>query len=765
MNTYIEQLETAARAVTILSPFTFAWQGLPSPRLAPHVVHALSPTTARAYLLYNLQYRIYNDFYGQGPPPSTTPHPLFLERIQNANKTGTCWDPGWKPTSDDTSPLTVERGGLMLSVQEGEYRASPSDSALALRLGKDLPDISPGFYTALGNLALTAEDERDLVRLYWHVTPEGAVLLVEAATLSLNAAGLPFRLKVISNPSSFIRRDAAILYFRAVDYHTASPYLASIYTTVAPHLKEGVPALTEPLLPGLALAEDPGGQSFGLHRSMLIAEGLTKAYDNGEMSPAQKLSSIIDRFQQASISLETPYLNPGSKGHYPAPLVDRRTTAHRPPTTDEERPATDNRQRATDSYLRVAHDIGTQIVRDAIWHGSQCNWIGALPPGTTGIPNLASACRALGPDLYAGTAGVALFLAELYGATGDDDVRRAAIGALSQALSMGRRLPPGEQLALYTGALGIVLTALRASRLIHEERLHVEALNLLDSILADPASDAASPRHDYLSGHAGSILALLALQRYSRDDKPLELAARMGGDLLHAANKTRRGYSWPSSRNQKHHDLTGLSHGAAGIALALFELAGVTGDPRFFHAAQLAFAYERSWFDPTEANWPDFRFQPTRRDASSGQALSFRTFWCHGAPGIALSRLRAYSLAGDPIYHEEAATALETTHNAVVRTLSTTIHDFSLCHGLAGNCAVLLAAPSLMSNAAPYAGAVLRAASEGVSRFASNHQPWPCGVGGGHTPSLMLGTAGIGLFYLRLHNPQIPSPLLLPALA
>ena len=47
----------------------------------------------------------------------------------------------------------------------------------------------------------------------------------------------------------------------------------------------------------------------------------------------------------------------------------------------------------------------------------------------------------------------------------------------------------------------------------------------------------------------------------------------------------------------------------------------------------------------------------------------------------------------------------------------------------------------------------------------SNRNPWPYGVtSGGETPNLMLGTAGIGYFYLRLYDAAaIPSVLLLGA--
>ncbi len=50
-------------------------------------------------------------------------------------------------------------------------------------------------------------------------------------------------------------------------------------------------------------------------------------------------------------------------------------------------------------------------------------------------------------------------------------------------------------------------------------------------------------------------------------------------------------------------------------------------------------------------------------------------------------------------------------------------------------------------------------AETGIGSFATRHDSWPCGTMGGQTPNLMLGLAGIGLFYLRFYNPDIPSIL------
>jgi len=50
----------------------------------------------------------------------------------------------------------------------------------------------------------------------------------------------------------------------------------------------------------------------------------------------------------------------------------------------------------------------------------------------------------------------------------------------------------------------------------------------------------------------------------------------------------------------------------------------------------------------------------------------------------------------------------------------------------------------------------------GIQSVYRHRNPWPCGVvSGGETPNLMLGTAGIGYFYLRLYDSgAVPSVLL-----
>jgi lantibiotic modifying enzyme len=208
--------------------------------------------------------------------------------------------------------------------------------------------------------------------------------------------------------------------------------------------------------------------------------------------------------------------------------------------------------------------------------------------------------------------------------------------------------------------------------------------------------------------------------------------------------------------------LTGLSHGHAGIGTAILELFAVTGRPEFLEAARGAFAYEDSVFSEEAGNWPDLRVFENTAGQAAPAGPRFPVAWCHGAPGIALSRLRAAIL--DPArrgpYLASARTALATTAAALESSSSQDRSDASLCHGLSGLAEVLLIAGRLLGEPeycvlAEHAGRAMIAAHGEAG-------DWPSGVpSGGPSPTLMLGSAGVGYFFLRLHDPEATPPLLL----
>jgi lantibiotic modifying enzyme len=414
----------------------------------------------------------------------------------------------------------------------------------------------------------------------------------------------------------------------------------------------------------------------------------------------------------------------------------------------------------TSRYLDVAHSLGRQLAKTAIWHEDRCNWVGQRSIGD-GRARGPAILAALGPDLYGGTSGIALFLAELHAATGDMVVRQTALGAIRQALS---RVADGTTNAtvgsgLYEGRVGIALAAAQVGVSLRQGHLLDQAAALAASPRPPDRGRGEDPGFDLMSGRAGSVVGLLVLRQLMDDDSLLEKAVGFADDLLATARKDDRWYTWSPAKAVAKRPLTGLPHGAAGVGYALLELAAITGEARYRAAAELAFAYERSLFDATEQNWPDFRQVSGHR---SRRTHSFATQWCHGAPGIALSRLRAHHVYNDETCRVEAVAGLATTHKMVGITLSTRRGNYSLCHGLAGNAEVLLQAAEILGSGwAPDRALAIDVAEAGIERFAGPDRPWPCGVHQGVTPNLMVGLAGIGYFYLRLYDPTVPSALLL----
>jgi lantibiotic biosynthesis protein len=409
--------------------------------------------------------------------------------------------------------------------------------------------------------------------------------------------------------------------------------------------------------------------------------------------------------------------------------------------------------------LEVACEIARATVKAAVWHERRCGWVGAWPEETA--RGVEVTYKALGPDLYGGTAGVGVFLAELARACDDRDVQVCASGALRHAASRAEAAEGLARLGLYGGRGGVALALAYGARLLDEPELEAAARAIARGMSKGPGEGAEE--FDLVSGHAGAIVALLALAAVLEEPDYLERAVEHGEALLAAARPDRGGRSWRSPHPAAGElGLAGLSHGAAGVGAALLELAVASGEPCFRSGALEAFGYERALFDERARNWPDLR--ESVRGANGG-APTYSTFWCHGAPGIALSRVRALELEArvpgraseEPTevadgLRAEALAALETTAAWVQTALEAGPVSYSVCHGLAGNAEIVEEGRGL--GPPPVAQ---RVAGHGIDRYRTAASGWPGGVQGGATPSLFLGDAGVGRFYLRLAQPGLPS--------
>lgn len=182
---------------------------------------------------------------------------------------------------------------------------------------------------------------------------------------------------------------------------------------------------------------------------------------------------------------------------------------------------------------------------------------------------------------------------------------------------------------------------------------------------------------DVIGGVAGSAGALARRFTACGDATTRNAAELIARHLME--NQTQAG-NWISQFSSC--SLNGLAHGSSGIGIALIEVGVALENPEFINAGARAIATESADFVATAGNWRDLRERETETSSDT-----FMTGWCAGAPGIALTRMRALELVPDHSdahqWSTELAIAANTTANAGVQGFD------SICCGNLGRALIL----------------------------------------------------------------------------
>jgi hypothetical protein len=644
--------------------------------------------------------------------------------------------------------VRVSKDGLTVVAPESLCRRPEHDhppslepgGAVALFHPAALPAISPGFFMAVSDAPFPPAA---VLRFYWNIVPRGASVLMRAVTGRLNAAGVPFRFKVLDTPDAYERADSAVLYLprEAANYAAAS--LTAIYRDAAAFLDPAVPSLTLSLVPGLGVAEDPpGGESFGVSRCRLIAQGLNDAFEAGDESAQGKMDAVRRRFSTSGLSTAAPYLSAESGGEWVDALQKLAWGRPRPSLLRHSNP------------FQLSESIGNEILSRAIWHEGRCTWISAVNEPLSNLKQ--RRFGTLDGSLYTGTAGLALLFAELARATGSPRYREAALGCLRYAVKRSLVDEAMPAFSAYTGVSGVAWVAALLTHLLANDEAGDHAAKLLAHLATRHDS---APEVDFLTGAAGCILALLSVGRMGFSDRTPALVD-CGERLLAAARHDGSNWTWSTPDAPKRPPLTGLSHGAAGIAAALAALHRKTGDVRFREASYGALSYERSCFDSIQSNWPDFRDVSKNRTARRN--LPYTCYWCHGAPGIALGRAATAQALEDATLLAEARIAWDTTAQWVSATAESPSESHCLCHGLPGNTLVLGSGLSKFPAPPPaWRRAHDDALQSLVTAYSAPSTELRRNLYDSGSTGLMLGAGGIAYFFLSACRAETTSVLIL----
>ncbi|TDE41407.1 type 2 lantipeptide synthetase LanM [Nonomuraea mesophila] len=416
-------------------------------------------------------------------------------------------------------------------------------------------------------------------------------------------------------------------------------------------------------------------------------------------------------------------------------------------------------EEATAEALRLAHRLDELAVRD----GGRVGWIG--------LGMLEERFWRLTPaesDMYTGLAGIGLALDAVAAITGDersyelaglvfDQLARQARWLTDEAARDPRkRAETAVSIGVFEKVGGGIYSLAHAAahRRCSDLAAAAESLLSVMDLLVDEDDFL-----DVVSGAAGAIFALLALHRISPDSGALPLAERCARQLIDGHVEMPVGWGWKTRLNPDV-ALTGFSHGASGIAVALARLNEISPRDEYVHAVRQALRYEDSIYDPHAGAWPDLR-----PDEVSNTA--FMSTWCHGGPGIALARDELLRLGTVP----DLAEQLDLDRRRGVQSILSTgldqpvvsgIGNHCLCHGDVGN--LLIAQRCHRPGDDPeVAGLLPKVWRTLINEGRTNR--WLCGVPDGiETPDLMTGLAGIAWGLAHLARPEtVPNVLTLAA--
>ncbi|MCA2982124.1 lanthionine synthetase LanC family protein [Gemmatimonas sp.] len=355
--------------------------------------------------------------------------------------------------------------------------------------------------------------------------------------------------------------------------------------------------------------------------------------------------------------------------------------------------------------------------------------------------------RGVGADLqavqdsgiFSGRIGEAVFLAALSRETARADLRNAALSCCAR-LSSVVRLPDVRQtlvdeLSLGAQGLGGAICGLvRVGQFLEEGEVLAAATQLAMGLSQQRLE--GDQKLDVFWGIGGLLPALISLYRAGAQDV-LGLATACG-DLLLERRVVDGGTGMRAWRTIGDRPWGGFAHGSCGIAAGLLQLYACTGEVQYATAAFEAFEFERR-IKREDGVWPDY----------VGQEI-IASGWCHGAPGVALSRLVAIETVSESLLPDGIIGDLDSSLSSTIA--SPLRMPYSLCCGTVGRAAVLYRAANILANDS------LRTHANHILHF-SVDRITADGIGGhvANEPHLAKGfwqgLAGVGYTLLRASNP------------
>lgn len=400
---------------------------------------------------------------------------------------------------------------------------------------------------------------------------------------------------------------------------------------------------------------------------------------------------------------------------------------------------TDQRYILKNMAIKLMDSMLSKCVYDSKKNG--CTWL-----SIDITSNEIWAVEPMGYSLYGGLPGIILTLAYLFKVSNDVKYKIYCEKALKELEYMLDNLVwEPRDISVFNGVGGLVYTYYNLWKIfknfVYKEKYKYWLHKLLNAL-------PESKRLDFLDGASGVLTLLSKLYIEERDSEILPFIKNLQKRLLlerHINCRSRK--IWESDIISGEY-LNGFSHGISGIIYGLVTSNRIVRELEVNRCVKDAVDIENMNF--VDGNWIDLRNRENRLKKNFPDPIH----WCHGAPGIGISRINIYRYLDKEFSSKDIEMAVSKTINEGFGGCD------ALCHGNFGNLELLLQYSLSISSSFSYYD-ILKITTL-LMRNKNDIDDFAYGIPQKNIVSygLMTGVSGIIYQLLRLYDPyQVPSVL------
>lgn len=434
------------------------------------------------------------------------------------------------------------------------------------------------------------------------------------------------------------------------------------------------------------------------------------------ITPFKAILNRINKFQKKDIQNQVNLIKDAFAARYKLQknITEKTTIKHKDSTNIEDE---------LNTIIKKILDTSLESDGKYSWKSYQASATGEIFSGR------------LNKSLYSGTLGIALFLSEYLKKQGNSKIQQIVDSLIEDIIlnfsDFLKTIDQNSYTSLSSGISGVIYALIK----IDKEKYKDIALQLTSFFTEDLITNGKT--NDFLEGYSGTLVILIKLYNILPSSELLNKIKFIGSKLLNdkSFDDNLGCYVWKSTINKK--PLTGLAHGASGIAYSFLKLYELTGEISYRNAFYEAVDFEDIYFSDKENNWVDLR----------NNKNNFHNAWCYGGAGIGLVRLHAYKILKDPRFLNDVRNIIY-----LIKTKPNNNLDFYCC-GNTGKIDFLLESFTILKE-----NDVFDLANEMIKELIQkkkqegNYITHEATAISSENPSLFKGLTGIGYVLLRSQN-------------